>query len=167
MFKGLIESVPGELEIIASGHLHTVTIPLAASADGLSWAAAEIRLISKSWCGVAVHELKFLILVFDAEADEPEEIYDRYKASPYVGPVRELVLPCVCAAARALIEAVQPSVIYRATFATRHTDKSLEKHQIITDTIEKLGYGSATEGTDGYNRKFWVMVRDGDEDGEA
>ncbi|MBV9930105.1 MAG: hypothetical protein JO013_04080 [Alphaproteobacteria bacterium] len=62
-----------------------------------------------------------------------------------------------------VVAAVQPDAIHRVTFVTQAHGKALHKHQIITDTLEELGYRVGTSGTDGHGRQFWIMVREGGE----
>lgn len=167
MFQPVIEAVPSKLEIVRSGSNFTITVPLVASEDGRRWAGVEVRLLSCSWQGVSAHEFQFVIAVFDKESDEPRDIFDRDLAAGYVDQVRSLVMPCVLKAAETLVKSVQPDVIYRATYATRPPDKSLSKHEMITDIIASIGYGVAQRGTDRYGRRFWLMIKDGDEHGQG
>lgn len=160
MFKPILDSVPSEFEIGGDGR-PTVTIPLAASPDGNQWVALEVRLWPAFWRGVASHEFKFAIVHFDETDGGPAVIFDRNMASGYLENVRELVMPCVCAAAQTLILSVRPDVIYRATYLTRPPPKSLSKHQMITKLIESMGYYVAQSETDGQGRLFWVMIKQG------
>ncbi len=75
------------------------------------------------------------------------------KAAPYVAAVRDLVMPCVCAAARALIAAVASDVISRATYFTHPPGKSMTKHQKVTDTIADMGYKTLDDGVDPHGRR--------------
>lgn len=163
MFEPLIDEVPNEFEIEGLCGRPTVTIPLAASEDGYRWVAAEARLWPCHWRGVDCHEFKFAVIYFDDSDGEPAVIFDRNMAFGYVGSVRHLVMPCVCAAAKALIEAVQPDVIYRATYFCRPPEKSLKKHHMVTKAIEDMGYHVAQSEMDGHGRVFWVMIGRGDE----
>lgn len=140
-----------------------MTIPLAQNGDGSELVAIEVRLWPAHWRGVSCHEFKFAIVIFDTDTNEPAVIFDRNMASGYVGKTRDLIMPCVCAAAKALVEAVNPHVVYRATYLARPPEKSLPKHHLITDTLLELGYETAQAETDVYGRQFWLMIRDGDE----
>jgi hypothetical protein len=77
-----------------------------------------------------------------------------------------LVMPCVCGAIGALVQAVQPAVIYRVTKATQPPDKALRKHQMVTETLVELGFQVQDSGTDEFGRQFWVMTQVG-EDGHG
>ena len=162
MLNPIISGVPTNLEIITEGARNTITIPLAQSEDGSIWVAVEARLWGGHWRGTEVHEFKFVIIVYDDETGDSIEIFDRYMAAGYLGCVRGLVMPCVCGAAEALMKGVQPPVIYRATYITQPGKKELCKHQMITDTIVRIGYEIIQEGTDGLFRRFWIMTRNGD-----
>jgi hypothetical protein len=158
----LIDAVPDDLVIRTEGERHSITIPVAASDDGLKWVAIEVRLWGGHWCGHAVHEFKFAIIYLDDEDGQPVEIFDRYMAAGYLESVRPLVMPCVCAGARELVRKVQPNVIYRGTYTTRPSEKALGKHHMITDTIAKEGYEVIQEGTDSQARHYWIMAPTGD-----
>lgn len=163
MFDPLIDQIPDAFAIEGRGARPTITIPLAASENGNQWVALEVRLWPAYWRGVECHEFKFAIIYFDDELGEPAVIFDRNMAAGYVERVRHLVMPCVCAAAKELVKSIQPSVIYRATYFAQPPEKSLSKHQMITDMLENAGYEIAQAGTDVYGRQFWLMTRHGDE----
>jgi hypothetical protein len=163
VFEPLIEEIPSEFEVEGGDGRPTVTIPLAASEDGDKWVAVEVRLWPCHLWGVECHEFKFAIIYFDDADGEPAVIYDRNMAAGYLESVHQMVMPCVCAAARALIAAVQPDVIYRATYLCRPPEKSLSKHHMVTDAIRSVGYDVAQSETDGHGRVFWVMIKHGDE----
>jgi hypothetical protein len=163
VFSPLIDEIPNDLEIDGIGGRPTVTIPLAASDDGSQWVAVEVRLWPWRVNGVECHTFKFAIVHFDDAASEPAVIFDRNMAAGYLEAVRHLVMPSVCAAARALVEAVQPDVIYRATYFCKPPDKSMPKHNMVTEAIRSAGYKLSQSETDGHGRVFWVMIRHGDE----
>ena len=162
MFEPLLDTIPSEFDIDGIGGRPTVTIPLAVSEDGYQWVALEVRLWPCHWRGVACHEFKFAIIHFDHEVGEPAVIFDRNMVAGYIESVRRFVMPLVCAAARSLIDAVQPDVIYRATYVCRPAQNALAKHHMVTEAIENLGYKTAQSETDGHGRVFWVMTRNGD-----
>lgn len=161
MFKPLINAVPSDFEIDGANPRPTITIPLAISEDGRQWIAVEARLWPGSWLGVDCYEFKFAIIHFDSVQGEPAVIFDRYLAEGYLSSVKHLVMPCVCSAAQTLVSVVQPEVIYRATYWTRPPEKSLSKHQMITDTLKAAGYDEAPAGTDSYGRRYWLMTKSG------
>ena len=167
MFQPVDPGARGPFEIAALDPAgHVVSIPITVSDDGLRTVTLDVRLIEKSWSGVSVHELKFLYVVQNVETGKPEEIYDRDKAVPYVQPVKGMIMQWVCEAATMLIEHVQPPIIFRATFAEHPPEKALHKHQMITDTIQKLGYREPWVGSDDYHRVLWVMTRAETNDGQ-
>lgn len=94
----------------------------------------------------------------DASAD-PVVIFDRNMAAGYIESVRHLVMPSVLEAAGVLVDAVKPEVIYRATYSTQPPEKSLSKHQMITDMIVSSGYEVVQTGTDQHRRAYWVMTK--------
>ena len=107
------------------------------------------------------------IVIAGDEGDEVFVTQDRFMARGYLPQeVIPLVIPCVCGAIRALVEAVQPAVIYRVTKATQPPDKALAKHQIVTETLVELGFQVQASGTDEFGRQFWVMTQVG-EDGDG
>jgi hypothetical protein len=159
VFTPLIDTVPIDIEVDLSQSRPTITIPLAASENGRQWVAVEARLWPCYWRGVKCHEFKFAIIFFDDDTEAPAVIFDRNMAEGYVGLVRSLIMPCVRSAAEALVRAVQPDVIYRATYLARPPEKSLPKHHMITDTLERAGYEVAQTGTDQYGRQFWIMTK--------
>lgn len=163
MFQALINEIPDSFEFDAGCSRPTITIPLTSSEDGRHLVALEVRLWAGHWHGVDCHEFKFAIVVYDERDDEPMTIFNRQLAASYVEPVREMVMPCVQAAACELVSRVQPSVIYRATYFTNPPEKSLPKHHMVTETLESLGYEVVQEELDGHQRHFWVMIRAGDE----
>jgi len=162
VFIPVLHSVPGKFTIHSDGGRTSVTIPLTTREDDDVQVALDVRLWRAYWHGVAMHEFKFAIVVRDAVTDEIAEIFDRNAAADYIAPVRRLVLPCVCSAAKALVETVRPDVIYRATYLTRPPPDTLSKHRIITDTIVELGYQVLRDGTDPHGRRFWLMAKSGD-----
>jgi len=93
---------------------------------------------------------------------------DRFMARGYLPEeVVPFVLPCVSGAIGALVDAVQPTVIYRVTKATQPPDKALAKHQMVTDRLVELGFQVQDSGTDEFGRQFWVMAQVGeDSDGQ-
>lgn len=114
--------------------------------------------------GNAAHELKFEMVIAGDEADEVFVTQDRFMARGYLpDDVVPLVMPCVCGAIGALVETVQPAVIYRVTKATQPPDKALRKHQMVTDRLVELGFQVQDSGTDDFGRQFWVMTQLGDD----
>jgi hypothetical protein len=91
VFQPVIHGVPDDFEIIGPDPDYSVSIPITVSDDGFRTVTLDVRLIPKCWCGVDVHELKFLYVVKNVETGEPEEIYDRDKAATYVQPVKGLI----------------------------------------------------------------------------
>lgn len=162
MFSPLIASVPAAFEIEGAPK-HTITIPLAANDDGNLLVAAEVRLWPCFWRGHPAHEFKFAIVTMNDDTGEVSVVFDRFNAAGLIECVRPLVMPSVCAAAEFLIRAVQPPVIYRATYVTHPPQIALEKHNLITDTIVSIGYHDKQSGFDQHNRLYWLMIANGDE----
>lgn len=70
-----------------------------------------------------------------------------------------MAVSCVCGAAKALVEAVRPELIYRATYLSNPPHATLVRHRRVTDTLRGLGYDLLDDGADTFGRKFWLMVR--------
>ena len=117
MFVPVIDNVPSRLRIDRDGSRWSILIPLTIGGDGPVEVAVEVRLWGGHWHGVDMHEFKYAVVVLNRATGRLAELFDRDEAAAYIEPVRPLVLPCVCAAARTLIGTVSPQVIYRATFS--------------------------------------------------
>jgi hypothetical protein len=149
------------LEVEFDGKSHSVATPLACSEDERRIVAVRTALLPFDWDGEPFHELQFAIVVDDLDADEAFEIFNRDTARGYVPEdARSLILDCVCAAVRVLVDEVKPASIYRVTKAIRPPEKALHKHELITQTLHECGYGITERGTDGFNREFWVLDRE-------
>jgi hypothetical protein len=160
----VIDCVPDEYEVCGPSPEYSVLTPLAVSEDGYQLVAVETRLLPDN---SDEYELKFCIAVLDESSEDPFRIFDPRMAQGYIpDEVRSLVMPCVCGAIRELIRCVQPRVIHRVTFVTRPDEKALEKHHLITDTVQSSGLTHVETGTDRFERKFWRMSRNGGEHGE-
>ena len=61
----------------------------------------------------------------------------------------------VCASLRKLVEKVQPAFVYRVTKESQPTEKALEKHHMLTETLENAEYSLYEEGTDKFQRRCW------------
>lgn len=153
-----VDAVP-TLEVQRQGGGGRVVVPLSTSQDGVVQASLEVRLWRGHWRGVVMHDFKYAIVVLDGRANTLVELFDRSDAAPYVNPVRSLVLPCVCAAAQALVAAVRPQIIYRATYLANPPPSTLVKHEMVTDTLVRLGFEVLDTGTDASSRRFWLMVK--------
>ncbi|MFP5329400.1 MAG: hypothetical protein ACLGHC_04600 [Alphaproteobacteria bacterium] len=157
MFEPLIDSVPDIIEIDGD----TATISLAA--DGQRTVAVEVRLWPISWNGVRAHDLTFLIVVADGQS-EPQQIFDRDDAAPFIASVRGLVMPCVLKAAAALVTRVGPNVIYGVTQSPHPPRNAVRRHEKVTALVEQLGYEIVQVGLDPHERIYWLAVRAGEED---
>jgi hypothetical protein len=39
------------------------------------------------------------------------------------------------------------------------SDKGLQKHHLLTETLVNIGFSVAQDGTDPFGRRFWIMQR--------
>ena len=164
MFVPALDHVPDHYDVEGPDPNYWVLTLLAVSEDELKNVAVRTLLMPFTHDDVAAHELKFEIVIAGDEADEVFVTQDRFMARGYLpAEVVPLVIPCVCGAIGALVEAVQPTVIYRVTKATQPPDKALGKHQIVTERLVELGFQVHDSGTDGFGRLFWVMTQVGDD----
>lgn len=165
MFCPALDAVPDTFEVLegkdAQGQSYrVVTIPLAASDDGYRHVAVEVALVPFVHQRTLFYEFQFVIVVTDDADGDVFRTCVRDMAKGYIpAEVRPLVMPTVCAAARALVENVQPELIYRATKATQVPPKALVKHQMITDTFVEFGYAVIESGTNDYGQEFWTLQR--------
>ena len=162
MFLPVLHAVPANFDVHRRGLSASVIIPLTIRDDGAVRVALDVRLWAGHWHGRAVHEFKFAIVVSDWVIGTETDIFDRHAAADYLGLVRSLVLPCVCAAAGPLIDALEPAVIYRCTYLSDPPANSLSKHQMITAALIQLDYDVLRDGLDGDGRRYWLMTRRGD-----
>lgn len=107
------------------------------------------------------HEFSFSVIVVSLGGDSPTfETQDRTSARAYIPEgCRHLVMPIVSASLRALVNRVRPSVIYRVTKSRNPTSKALQKHVLLTDSLNDEGYRIIESGTDGWGRSFWLLKR--------
>ena len=164
MFVPALDQVPVDYEVEGPDPNYWVLTLLAVSDDETRSVAVRTNLIPFTFEGVEAHELKFEIVIAGDEADEVFVTQDRFMARGYLpAEVVPLVMPCVCEAIGALVEEVQPAVIYRVTKATQPPDKALVKHQMVTARLEELGFQVEDSGTDEFGRQFWVMSQVGED----
>jgi hypothetical protein len=163
VFVPALDQVPEEYEVEGGDPDYWVLTLLAVSDDELRDVAVRTMLVPFTYEDIAAYELQFEIVIAGDEADEVFVTQDRFMARGYL-PVEvvPLVMPCVCGAIRALVETVQPAVIYRVTKATQPPDKALGKHQMVTDTLVGMGFQVQDSGTDEFGRQFWVMSQVGE-----
>ena len=165
MFVPALDQVPDQYEVEGPDPNYWVLTLLAVSEDEVREVAVRTLLMPFTHDGYAAHELKFEIVIASDEADEVFVTQDRFMARGYLpDEVVPLVMPCVCGAIGALVETVQPTVIYRVTKATQPPDKALLKHQMVTERLEALGFQVEDSGTDEFGRQFWVMTQVGEND---
>jgi hypothetical protein len=164
VFVPALDQVPDRYEVEGSDPEYWVLTLLAVSEDELKSVAVRTLLIAFTHDGNAAHELKFEIVIAADEADEVFVTQDRFMARGYLpDQIIPLVMPCVCGAIGALVETVQPAVIYRVTKATQPPDKALVKHQMVTERLVELDFEVQDSGTDEFGRQFWVMTHVGDD----
>lgn len=75
------------------------------------------------------------------------------------GESKPYVMETVQNALRFLVMEVQPDAIYRVTKAGRLPVKAMAKHELLTETLQSMGYGIVDSGTDGFERRWWMMHR--------
>ncbi|HEX5258093.1 MAG TPA: hypothetical protein VFW35_04845 [Sphingomicrobium sp.] len=114
MFVPALDQVPDAYEVEGPDPNYWVLTLLAVSEDELREVAVRTLLIPFTHEDTAAHELKFEIVIAGDEADEVFVTQDRFMARGYLpAEVIPLAMPCVCGAVGALVDAVQPAVIYR------------------------------------------------------
>ena len=164
MFVAALDQVPDEYEVEGPDPNYWVLTLLAVSEDEVRDVAVRTLLMPFTHDGYVAYELKFEIVIAGDEADEVFVTQDRYMARGYLpAEVIPMVMPCVCGAIGALVETVQPAVIYRVTKATQPPDKALRKHQMVTERLVELGFRVHDSGTDEFGRQFWAMTQVGDD----
>lgn len=152
----VLEGVPDSLQI--NGHYYrSISILLTMDEDAERSVYLEVRLWPMGWHGVTAHDLQFLIVVEEPGA-KAEQIYCRYEAAKYVDPVRQLIMLCVCEAAKRLVDSGQPEVIHIVTFSPQPPKNALPKYEMITDMLESSGYEIVQTGSDPHDRRFWLLV---------
>ena len=164
MFVPALDQVPDEYEVEGPDPNYWVLTLLAVSEDDVRSVAVRTLLMPFTHEGHAAHELKFEIVIAGDEADEVFVTQDRDMARGYLPTeLIPLVMPCVCGAIGALVDAVHPAVIYRVTKATQPPGKALNKHQMITERLVELDFQVQDSGTDEFGRQFWVMTQLGED----
>jgi hypothetical protein len=163
VFVPALDQVPDEYEVEGPEPNYWVLTLVAMSDVEIRSVAVRTMLTPFTYEEIAAHELAFEIAIAGDEADEVFVTQDRFMARGYLpAEVVPLVMPCVCGAIGALVETVQPAVIYRVTKATQPPDKALVKHQMVTGRLVELGFEVQDSGTDEFGRQFWVMTQVGE-----
>lgn len=160
MYRAVIDSVPSTHTVTGPHPHYEVMVPFSERDDGEVSVGLQVVLIPFERSGFEMHEFQFRFSVEDRDAGRAEIIYGREAAKPLLPDgVRHLVMPTVCEAIASLLESVQPELIYRVTYEAEPDSKMLCKHQMVTDTLLRLGMVILESGTDQFGREFWLMGR--------
>jgi hypothetical protein len=157
----LLARVPDSFEIEPDGDGFVVTIPVLSGVEGFRYVALAIRLDRIPNGLEGVFEFSYGFEISDLEGNELSYFtQDRYDIERYFdGLSREHVLPTICSCLTELVEAVQPSYIYRVAKGRSLPDKAMAKHHLVTETLLGLGFEVVQTGTDDFDRLFWSMSR--------
>jgi hypothetical protein len=153
----LLDSVPDDLTVERDGDGFVVACE--AIEHGSLSVALEVRLDPMPDQGLDTYEASFGFTIYDFDGGEAAHFtQDRYEIEAYFdGLSRKAVMPTVCAALSLLVSEVQPVYIYRVTKGINLPQKAMVKHLLVTDFLLGLGFQTVDEGTDGFNRLFWLM----------
>lgn len=141
-----------------------VPIALCADTDRLIAISCELVWMTHDGQVPAVqefHEFSFAIMVIDRSGiEEPFSTQDRTIARRYL-PEASVgrVMPIVLWSLEALVRNVDPEILYRVTKSQNPPQKSLAKHNLVTNFLGEMGYEIVEVGTDRFLRTYWVMAR--------
>lgn len=104
-------------------------------------------------------EFSFDMYVHWLDDSEPDfKTQERNSAYHYIpAEIRASVVPAVCLCVAPLVEACSPLSIYRVTKGRNLQEKALQKHHIIAERFNDLGYGTEETGLDRSGRMYWLM----------
>jgi hypothetical protein len=123
---------------------------------------SELKLGRSSEDEHDIHELSFSIVVTygDEYHEGPFSTQDRRIAKNYIPEIcRSDILKQVAIQYSELISIKKPEYIYRVTKSRSNTEKSIRKHNFLTETIIGCGYRVSESGVDEASREYWMMER--------
>jgi hypothetical protein len=157
MLYSLLHAPALEFEIEeADGHF-VATVAVSETGDG------SVLVTLDCWL-YRIPDTDSFEFVFEFAVTSPDGTIEEYSTQNreivlnlVMPETRPHILPTVCNALEALVEEVHPSAIYRVTKSRNLPEKALIKHNLITSTLQSMGYEIAESGTDRLRRRFWVM----------
>jgi hypothetical protein len=119
----------------------------------------NFRPISAIYC---FHEFSFHIYVRSIDGSELSIFtQNRQIARNYIpNIVIPLIMKIVIGSCNALITEAQPEAIYRVTKTIFPNEKSMFKHDLVTNCLYALGYSLLETGADQFGRTYWAMARE-------
>ncbi|MEH2547124.1 hypothetical protein V1283_003769 [Bradyrhizobium sp. AZCC 2262] len=161
MFASILKVAPYDIEVDIIDGCPAVTVNIAECPDRNKIVSVVCELAQTNICAEPCWEFSFSIDVFALDGCiEPFRTHDRQMAAPYIpAEIRGKIMDVVCHGLLALIEHANCGLIYRVTKDRDPTENSLKKHHLLTETLENAGYSVLDEGTDPFDRRFWLMQR--------
>ncbi len=157
----LLDSIPDDFDVESDDEGYVVTIPACQSDCGGIFTTLDCRLSEMSGQAPDCYEFSFGFTVSDLDGGAVAYFtQDRFEVERYFdGNTRDYVIPTVCEALCALVDAVQPAYIFRVTKGRNLPQRALAKHFLVTETLLGLGYHEVDTGTDHFDRLFWLMAQ--------
>jgi hypothetical protein len=161
MFSSILKAAPYDIEVDSGGNCLTVSVQIAACPDRNRIVSVVCELTETDICAAPCWEFAFSIDVFALDdCIEPLSTQDRQIAFAYIpAEIRERVMVVVCQGLISLVKQANCALVYRVTKDRYPNEKSLKKHYLLTETLVNIGFSVLDEGTDPYNRRFWIMHR--------
>jgi hypothetical protein len=161
MFSSILRAAPYDIEVDDEDGCLTTSVQIAACKDKNRIVSVVCELVETDICADPCWEFSFSIDVFAFDNSiEPFRTQDRQIAAGYIpAEIRQKVMDVVCMSLKALIERANCALVYRVTKDREPAEIGLKKHHLLTETLANAGYSILEEGTDPFNRRFWIMRR--------
>ncbi|MGE4410493.1 MAG: hypothetical protein AB7D33_07980 [Sphingobium sp.] len=164
MFKSLLCCPCTDVEVDEEDGFYRVAIAIAERNGGNDIVTIECELAPyplADFSEESVYEFSFSISYVALDgSSEPCVTQDRDLAKGYIpGLSRPFIMPSVCNALNALLDCVEPCIIYRVVKHPHLPEKAMQKHSAITHSLQNRGDETIKEGKDSFNRSFYVMQR--------
>jgi hypothetical protein len=161
MFSSILKAAPYDIEVDDIDGCLTAIVAIAACQDRNRIVSVVCELIETDICEDPCWEFSFSVEVFALDGCiEPFRTQDRQIAAGYIPEeIRARIMDIVCHGLMALVERANCDLVYRVTKDREPTENSLKKHHLLTETLVNAGYSVLEEGTDPFNRRFWIMRR--------
>jgi hypothetical protein len=161
MFYSILRPPPYDIQVNDDGRgCTTVIVAIARGND-------ENRVVSvvcelehtDAICDEPCWEFSFSIDVFALDDSiEPFRTQDRDIAAKYIpADIRGSIMEVVCEALKALLNHTRPPLIYWVTKDIEPPEKAVQRHHLLRETAQTLGYSVVGHGTDPFRRRFWTM----------
>jgi hypothetical protein len=106
------------------------------------------------------HEFAFSIRCSDFLTNQAYDIQDRNIARNHIPDTAvKFVMPLVLTSLDIMIRKVKPISIYRVAKTAHLPEKAMRKHNLITQKLLDMSYSMFEQGTDDFDRPFWLMAR--------